>query len=76
MGESIQILSGGLLLATPHYVKPTKIDGVSRATMACFLQPNHNVPMALPPGTKRENFERGIQAEFLPPGVPPLAARF
>lgn len=76
MGESAQILTGGLLLATPHVVKATKVDGVSRSTMATFLQPNSDVAMVLPKDAVREQFLRGANAELLPPGVPALMARF
>ncbi|KAK9830192.1 hypothetical protein WJX72_010222 [[Myrmecia] bisecta] len=52
MGEAMQVPSGGLLRATPHYVQaPTSAAalGVSRNTFAVFMQPRWDEPMDLPP---------------------------
>lgn len=52
MGEASQLLSGGLLVATPHCVRGARgaaAAGVARNTLALFMQPNWDVPMA-PPG--------------------------
>ena len=76
IGECMQIHSGGLLLATPHSVRAASTPGVSRATFACFMQPNIDHPMALPPGGELDNVLKGAKGEFLPPGVPPLLARW
>jgi len=58
IGESSQILTGGLLMATPHMVRgPTQSQtvrpenkGVSRTTFAVFMQPNIFESLALPAG--------------------------
>ena len=42
VGESMQIHSGGLLRATPHFVRSASSPaaaGVSRNTFAVFMQP-------------------------------------
>ncbi|TPX57886.1 hypothetical protein CcCBS67573_g09207 [Chytriomyces confervae] len=39
VGEAAQILSRGVLRATPHLVKGTDAVGIDRSTFACFLQP-------------------------------------
>lgn len=40
IGEAAQVISKGLLEATPHLVKGVSVDGISRNTFAVFLQPN------------------------------------
>lgn len=45
IGESAQIHSGGALVATPHCVRGSKKPGVSRATLAVFMQPMWDVKM-------------------------------
>jgi len=39
-GEALELLSGNRLAATPHSVTSSKGDGISRQTLALFLQPN------------------------------------
>jgi len=54
IGESAQIHTGGLLSATPHSVRiGEKLvgTGISRSTMAVFMQPNFNEQM-VPPNEK------------------------
>jgi len=51
IGDSSQIHSGGLLKATPHYVKspnPAVMTGISRNTFAVFMQPEWSEPMNPP----------------------------
>ncbi|CAG9463205.1 unnamed protein product [Pedinophyceae sp. YPF-701] len=52
LGESAQVHSGGVLRATPHFVRACSGGGggVSRTTFAVFLQPNWDEPMDSPPG--------------------------
>lgn len=53
VGEAMQVHSGGLLRATPHYVRaaygPGAV-GVSRDTFAVFMQPSVSEPMDAPAG--------------------------
>ena len=78
VGESAQIHSGGMLQATPHCVKapagPASV-GVSRGTLAVFMQPMWHAAMSAPAGAD-ERVLRGARGELLPPGVPPLASRW
>jgi len=51
MGQAMAIQSGGLLHATPHYVRaarPRLARGVSRNTFAVFLQPDVSFEMRPP----------------------------
>ena len=50
IGETFQILSGGLLQATPHAVKQTTTPGVTRETYAVFLEPEYEFPLRIPSG--------------------------
>lgn len=49
VGESMQIHSGGLLQATPHFVRAASSPaaaGISRNTFAVFMQPRSHVMLA------------------------------
>lgn len=57
IGESSQVLTGGLLRATPHAVQAIKYpesSSVSRDTFAIFMQPNHDQPMEPPSGYSKD----------------------
>jgi isopenicillin N synthase-like dioxygenase len=79
IGETACVHSGGFLQATPHCVRgaagPHSV-GVSRETMAVFMEPQWDEPMSIPPGTNKESVTRGSAAQHLPPGVPPLSSRW
>jgi 2OG-Fe(II) oxygenase superfamily len=49
IGETSQIMSGGLLQATPHAVLPPT-SNVSRESFALFLEPEFDDPLTIPPG--------------------------
>jgi len=69
IGESSQIHSGGLLVATPHYVKAPNIKlmgDVARNTFAVFMQPEWDEPMDIPKGTDPKVVQAGVQ--FWRPG--------
>ena len=79
MGETEQIHSGGILRATPHCVRAArgpKAVGVSRETLAVFMEPMWGEPMNIPKGTSEENAKYGSSKKFMPPGVPPLESRW
>lgn len=76
IGETSQILSGGILQATPHCVKAAAVPGVSRATMAIFMEPDYDAIMDVPQGADPEEVFRGARGELLPKGVPTLAGRW
>ncbi|GLD99924.1 hypothetical protein PINS_up008652 [Pythium insidiosum] len=72
IGETSQILSGGVLQATPHAVRGPLVTGVNRETLAVFMQPLPQEKMAIPSG----NPEEAGRTENLPKGVPPLLSRW
>lgn len=49
IGETSQIHSGGVLQATPHCVRAADAEGVSRGTLAVFMEPMWDCPMSTPP---------------------------
>jgi isopenicillin N synthase-like dioxygenase len=62
IGESSQILTGGVLRATPHAVQAPKYPEsktVVRDTFAVFMQPNHDMNMAPPEGVAPEQVAVG-----------------
>jgi isopenicillin N synthase-like dioxygenase len=79
IGETAQIHSGGLLQATPHAVRGAQgpdAAGVSRETMAVFMEPMWDEPMNIPNGSSVDDITKGSSAKFLPPGVPLLEKRW
>lgn len=48
IGETFQILSGGLLQATPHAVRQALSPAITRETFAVFMEPEFEFPLALP----------------------------
>lgn len=51
IGEAAQILTGGLLRATPHAVRPpVSSPHASRSTFAVFMQPTFSQPLTPPAG--------------------------
>lgn len=71
IGESAQIVTGGALRATPHFVAlPSSDSPVARVTFAVFLQPNPWDILRLPKGVDIS------EAFHTSPRVPPLAPRF
>ncbi|TYZ58791.1 hypothetical protein PybrP1_001567 [[Pythium] brassicae (nom. inval.)] len=73
IGETAQVLSGGVLQATPHAVRGPQVPGVNRETLAVFMQPRPHEPMAVPSGGDPEAAGR---TENLPKAVVPLLARW
>lgn len=58
IGETAQIHTGGVLQATPHAVGATATPGVSRATLAVFMQPHFDSAMAPPAGSDESRLLR------------------
>lgn len=48
LGECTEILSGGALKATSHWVQPPQIPGLFRSTLAVFFNPNIDVTLTTP----------------------------
>ncbi|GAX83909.1 hypothetical protein CEUSTIGMA_g11333.t1 [Chlamydomonas eustigma] len=62
VGETMQIHSGGLLHATPHYVRAaaqSRSQGVSRNAFAVFMQPDMLEPLDVPEGMSQESLTVG-----------------
>lgn len=76
IGECAQIHTGGLLQATPHAVRGSRVPGVSRETFAVFMEPNWYVPMQGPSSIDPSQAQSQAAAANLPRGVPPLASRW
>ncbi len=80
MGETQQVHSGGLLQATPHCVLASNgkgaSSGVSRETLAVFMEPEWGFHMHVPDGMNPQNAIDGSTAAHLPKGVPPLGKRW
>eukprot|EP01063_Lacrimia_lanifica_P018052 TRINITY_DN25014_c0_g1_i1.p1 TRINITY_DN25014_c0_g1~~TRINITY_DN25014_c0_g1_i1.p1 ORF type:complete len:366 (+),score=130.29 TRINITY_DN25014_c0_g1_i1:57-1154(+) len=73
LGESAQIYSGGALMATPHMVRSAAAGGVSRSTLAVFMESGPEDALNAPEGTDGQKVG---QVEHLPPGVPALSRRW
>lgn len=74
MGECVQIITGGLLVATPHCVRGARSNaqGVARISHPCFIDTAPNFPLSLPKGrTSQQVFESSVSSK-----VPPLSERW
>uniref|UniRef100_A0A0G4F2K0 Non-haem dioxygenase N-terminal domain-containing protein n=1 Tax=Chromera velia CCMP2878 TaxID=1169474 RepID=A0A0G4F2K0_9ALVE len=76
IGEAEQLMTGGILQATPHCVRPPSKKGVSRSTLAVFMEPEWAHLVAAPRGIDDTELKRGANGELLPPGVPALLSRW
>lgn len=74
IGETAQILSGGLLQATPHSVKGSSRPGISRETFAVFMEPNFDVVLNSP--NSSDMTQSQSSASNLPKSVPSLSSRW
>jgi len=78
IGETAQIHSGGKLQATPHCVRGSGIEGITRTTFAIFMEPNWYEPMQSPIDLVDAHLSitQGSSSQHLPPGVPTLSSRW
>jgi isopenicillin N synthase-like dioxygenase len=76
IGETAQVLSGGLLQATPHAVRASAVPGVSRDTFAVFMEPEWDYTLQSPPGVDPQSAQTANAAASLPKSVPPLGTRW
>eukprot|EP00405_Crypthecodinium_cohnii_P014303 CAMPEP_0206451496 /NCGR_PEP_ID=MMETSP0324_2-20121206/19375_1 /ASSEMBLY_ACC=CAM_ASM_000836 /TAXON_ID=2866 /ORGANISM="Crypthecodinium cohnii, Strain Seligo" /LENGTH=363 /DNA_ID=CAMNT_0053921387 /DNA_START=96 /DNA_END=1187 /DNA_ORIENTATION=+ len=71
IGEASQILTGGVVQATPHMVKghitPDGQPKISRETYAVFIQPKWDCVMQEPKGAGFEDIFRGSESDKIPP---------
>jgi len=78
IGEAAAIKSGGVLHATPHCVRGAegpKAVGVTRETLAVFMEPMFMEDMGVPKGSSKQKILEGTEKN-LPVGVPPLSKRW
>lgn len=73
IGETAQVLSGGVLKATPHMVAAAAKADVSRSTLAVFMEPGAEYIMTMPADA---DAQQALRCEHLPPGVPVLSNRW
>jgi isopenicillin N synthase-like dioxygenase len=73
-GECLQVITGGLLTATPHCVRPSmcKETKVARTSCPFFIDTDPAFPLRMPKGATREM----IVAAAVSSKVPPLADRW
>ena len=79
IGETAQIHTGGVLQATPHAVRGPSgqtAAGISRETMAVFMEPEYSGEMTLPAGRTVEDVQSGEAVKFLPSSIRTLASRW
>lgn len=76
IGETSQILTGGLLQATPHAVRGSALTGVSRETFAVFMEPEYDYCLSVPAGVNAGCVQSSRSEGALPAGVPKLADRW
>lgn len=83
MGECVQILTGGSVVATPHCVRGVVVAQsssgsgnshlpVARISLPCFIDLPPNVPLCMPGCTKEQVLTAGVGSAR----VPPLSARW
>lgn len=76
IGETAQIHSGGLLVATPHKVEGSKkLKGISRSTYAVFMEPDWDFHVN-PAENRTPNDVYANSTGRLPQGVPDLQKRW
>lgn len=76
IGETAQILSGGIMQATPHAVRGAGIPNISRTTFAVFMEPNFDEFMRAPKDRLPDDAQTTESASKLPSGVPPIKIRW
>eukprot|EP00429_Kryptoperidinium_foliaceum_P131740 CAMPEP_0176271042 /NCGR_PEP_ID=MMETSP0121_2-20121125/45004_1 /TAXON_ID=160619 /ORGANISM="Kryptoperidinium foliaceum, Strain CCMP 1326" /LENGTH=372 /DNA_ID=CAMNT_0017611191 /DNA_START=55 /DNA_END=1173 /DNA_ORIENTATION=- len=77
VGECVQVVTGGVLVATPHCVRgcrPSLTRGrrVARVSCPCFIDTHPSFPLAMPAGGQRD----AVLARGLSSKVPPLGERW
>lgn len=77
VGECTQVVTGGVLVATPHSVRGCRpaLTGdrrVARVSCPCFIDTHPTFPLTMPSGVERE----AVLARGLSDKVPPLGERW
>jgi isopenicillin N synthase-like dioxygenase len=68
IGECLQIISGGLLVATPHCVRGCRSSsGVARISLPCFVDTPVTFPLSIPSGCTIADVFRNTVSQKVPP---------
>ena len=73
MGECVQILTGGAVVATPHCVRGAHVPNVARISLPIFIDTPPTFGLHMPRGSSRENV---LNAGVGGTRVPPLDSRW
>ena len=73
IGECSQILSGGTVCATPHWVRSASVKNVARISLAAFVDTPPAFPLCTPEGFSREEV---CHSDRQSKRVPPLDKRW
>jgi isopenicillin N synthase-like dioxygenase len=65
LGECVQILTGGAVVATPHCVRGTCVQGTARISLPCFIDTPPGFRLEVPEGCSRE--ETLVDCKRVPP---------
>jgi isopenicillin N synthase-like dioxygenase len=84
VGETTQIMTGGILQATPHAVQrgtsnhdqDDAADPMTREAMAVFMQPEYPFPLLMPRGIEYEAIQSLEAQQQLPHTIRTLQSRF
>ena len=71
LGECVQILTGGAVVATPHCVRGSSVPHAARVSFPCFIDTPPGFPLYVPKGCHRED---ALVVDC--PKVPPLSMRW
>ncbi len=74
VGETLQVLSGGHLVANQHAVKPHNVKDISRETFPVFIDCSPMESIDIPDYGLKE--DEVLETKFLPKGVPALKNRY
>lgn len=72
IGECLQILTGGAVVATPHCVKASCAPGIARISLPCFIDAPPSYRLSMPEGCTREQ----VLTKETEKRVPPLGKRW
>jgi len=68
MGECTQIVTGGVVTATPHCVRGAQAPNVARISLPCFVDTPPTFPLKVPPNsTRQEVLAAGSKSRRVPP---------
>jgi hypothetical protein len=74
IGECVQIITGGILCATPHCVRGCSASNIARISLPCFVDTHPSFPLLPPMGISRQQVLNADK--FSHSKVPPLALRW